>query len=848
MANIKEGGHFTLTFTFDDQDPELKFFNGTYDGTNQNVHIGANSANPGTEENFHHGYYDIDWTNESNLANYFVNSPDVISNQKFNDDRDFIRKDYSVYNTNYFENIKDSTKTDVNILNDKEHLDHRLTTGLQGGYSQVDDINPGTGTMRNKTLLHENFTRSSINSINKTFINELSPYLIAVRSPQNKGDEYYCDKNDPTSGYNFAWLNGATMWTFPTGQDQASGVDVTKHVFTKADHPQHINTHRYRSSCYTDWQWGTEARGKGTGHYLLPNAEVTWLGSACSPQYDTALPDKPIVIEKLTRTEGDNIISPDKQSGPIHGLSENGLMSSSASVGNAAKERFGQNQSISSSTGVKDYGATTWGTRKAKITVSFDSKMVSSNYAQITPTATTIANLKVTVFIHYFKNHKYAPMDYSQYEQQTISEGGIVGTKYPNGNTFDSNNDKTDDTWSSNASWSGNTNTLIKNYRFRSIARFIELGTVPFSHMAQSLMSTTGKILLKEFIDEKNNLNIDIDTKANYKKGLIIREKNPSENEIHAEILAHAELSKTNWPNNTITQVNAYKGDSEALVFKPKDLKENWYIQCHDICKEDNGKRFNRLYFKFDEDGIYPRYNIHSIDLRGDEKSIKNTQTRKDIPYGAVAYIKSDLTDNASDNVGNDKGSSISALLNFTGQHRALSNLVDDDPIVGQIVVSCGKISRYENGKKIKGKDAIHINESVPEVDYSNEEKQKSVFGVISGVEEKNDYREYEQGAFVTIFKKSIKDQRLIVNSLGEGGIWICNVNGTLSNGDFITTSNIEGIGMKQDDDMVHNYTVAKITIDCNFTLNSPMYECYEFEIDDQKYRKAFVSCSYHCG
>ena len=43
------------------------------------------------------------------------------------------------------------------------------------------------------------------------------------------------------------------------------------------------------------------------------------------------------------------------------------------------------------------------------------------------------------------------------------------------------------------------------------------------------------------------------------------------------------------------------------------------------------------------------------------------------------------------------------------------------------------------------------------------------------------------------------------------------NINGLLESGDYITTSNVAGYGQKQDDDILHNYTVAKITMDCDF-------------------------------
>ncbi len=36
------------------------------------------------------------------------------------------------------------------------------------------------------------------------------------------------------------------------------------------------------------------------------------------------------------------------------------------------------------------------------------------------------------------------------------------------------------------------------------------------------------------------------------------------------------------------------------------------------------------------------------------------------------------------------------------------------------------------------------------------------------------------------------------------------------------------GNGGKQDDDLLHKYTVGNATKDCNFELDSPLYNCLE--------------------
>lgn len=49
-----------------------------------------------------------------------------------------------------------------------------------------------------------------------------------------------------------------------------------------------------------------------------------------------------------------------------------------------------------------------------------------------------------------------------------------------------------------------------------------------------------------------------------------------------------------------------------------------------------------------------------------------------------------------------------------------------------------------------------------------------------------------------------------IMNALGEGQVNVCGENGNISKGDLIVTSSIPGKGMKQSDDIVRSYTVAK--------------------------------------
>jgi hypothetical protein len=234
-------------------------------------------------------------------------------------------------------------------------------------------------------------------------------------------------------------------------------------------------------------------------------------------------------------------------------------------------------------------------------------------------------------------------------------------------------------------------------------------------------------------------------------------------------------------------------------------------------------------------------------------------------------------------------GSGTENNLDFTGQHRAVVdkiNVSNYESLEG-LIVSANK-NKYINVDKdiTTGSNAIQISQSLPVVSLSNVVHDKACYGVIAGSEDL-DSRTYEQGTFVSVFQKQKGDTRAFINSLGEGAIWVVNTNGSLESGDYITTSNIVGYGQKQDDDVLHNFTVAKITMDCDFEpLTQPIQiikkdeegenvldehgqiqwedhpteteKAYKIryldasgvETDEASavHKAAFVGCTYHCG
>jgi hypothetical protein len=175
-----------------------------------------------------------------------------------------------------------------------------------------------------------------------------------------------------------------------------------------------------------------------------------------------------------------------------------------------------------------------------------------------------------------------------------------------------------------------------------------------------------------------------------------------------------------------------------------------------------------------------------------------------------------------------------------------IDRLDDVRDLIGRIVYATGDYMNLDN------KNEISIDESIPTIELCNMSNDKRAFGVISGIEPFSEQRCFRLGTLEMFMKKRKDDIRVIVNSVGEGGIWVCDANGNLKNGDLITCSHVQGYGMKQEDDIVRSYTVAKITCDCDFSkvIWPSMSNSWKPTITEKKYNNtiykvAFVGCVY---
>jgi hypothetical protein len=222
-------------------------------------------------------------------------------------------------------------------------------------------------------------------------------------------------------------------------------------------------------------------------------------------------------------------------------------------------------------------------------------------------------------------------------------------------------------------------------------------------------------------------------------------------------------------------------------------------------------------------------------------------------------------------------------LLSFTGQHICFP----EGPMDQGLIVSANK-NKYVslNGSLTTGTHAIKSSEALPVVSLSNVVNDRSVFGVVDHIEQSGTTRSQTSGATVIRQDKESGDNRVIVNSLGEGAIWVANTNGNVVSGDFLTTSHLPGYAQRQEDLILKNYTVAKSTMDCDFepedlpvqvilkdddgnnVLDSygrlqwvdtdriePAYRIRYLDVSgtptdeaNAVHKAAFVGCTYHCG
>ena len=154
------------------------------------------------------------------------------------------------------------------------------------------------------------------------------------------------------------------------------------------------------------------------------------------------------------------------------------------------------------------------------------------------------------------------------------------------------------------------------------------------------------------------------------------------------------------------------------------------------------------------------------------------------------------------------------AYTTFTGQHP--TQLADGiaTPISGSLLKSTGNVI-FRDG----------LSNAWVETTTTTTEKDKAVVGVYRG--------EWSNST-------ELIGTVHVYNAIGEGQILVTDSGGNIEAGDYICSSARAGHGMKQDDDILHNYTVAKATETLDFSGVS---------VDTELgFKSKLIACTYHAG
>jgi len=194
--------------------------------------------------------------------------------------------------------------------------------------------------------------------------------------------------------------------------------------------------------------------------------------------------------------------------------------------------------------------------------------------------------------------------------------------------------------------------------------------------------------------------------------------------------------------------------------------------------------------------------------------------------------------------------------ISFTGGHTCFST---ENLIVGDIL----------NADSAK---LFTIDQSYTFVSTASTAMSKKVFGIVSktdddvevnlrdnpltcieeiGVDGRKIYTTYKpevQPYIDMLVNGGYKD--VVANALGEGGINVCSIGGDIENGDYITSSIVKGKGMRQADDILHNYTIAKSLADVVWSGETVGIDgCYStIGSDGNSYKTKLIPCTYHAG
>lgn len=157
---------------------------------------------------------------------------------------------------------------------------------------------------------------------------------------------------------------------------------------------------------------------------------------------------------------------------------------------------------------------------------------------------------------------------------------------------------------------------------------------------------------------------------------------------------------------------------------------------------------------------------------------------------------------------GSGKGNFVDGVGAFTGIHIVGCDYI---PQQGDIMIDAELLSNHD------------ISNNQTRVETSSKAKQKGAIGIYN-----------DEAMFDSSWDNAKKPEyALHVNAIGDGMINVCGEGGDIEIGDYLVTSSIPGKGMKQEDDLLHNYTVARSRQNVSFSNKEEVKQ---------------IACIYVCG
>ena len=170
---------------------------------------------------------------------------------------------------------------------------------------------------------------------------------------------------------------------------------------------------------------------------------------------------------------------------------------------------------------------------------------------------------------------------------------------------------------------------------------------------------------------------------------------------------------------------------------------------------------------------------------------------------------------------------------------KGLKTVQDVLDATGLVVIATGRYcSLLEETVKPRQIDNITVDKALPTIELCTKRRDKRVFGVVSAPDNLIEAevsrgedgkparklggkkrRVFKQGAFATC--APYDTDRVEINSLGEGAVWVCARGGDFENGDLITTSDLAGYGERQEEPYVCGWTLGKITCDVDWSRSN---------------------------